>query len=189
MPELVASEAITVRHSAKAVLQISLDPTEHQRRQAEGLGGITNWRVLDLLMELPIGEPVPIGMLGFGKRPLLRKLGGAALIASDTVTRQAVRPCRVIRAVVTGSATRESLDRAGRFAPFCARTLVIAQPPRRKTFLVEADFYGIGVILDRAGARETLVRERPWVPQRHTVAGWRFVEQQYARAIAQGHAD
>lgn len=188
MPELVASEAITVRHSARSVLQISLDPIEHQRRQVEGLRGITGWRVLDLLMELPVGEPVPIGMLDSGKRPLLRKLAGAALITGDTVTRQAVRPCRVLRAVVTGSATRESLARTGGFAPFCARTLAIAQPPRRKDFLAEADFYGIGVVLDQAGRREVLVRERPWIPQRHTVAGWRFVEQQYARVIAQEHA-
>jgi hypothetical protein len=182
----LACGPVPLRVNASTTLQVEVDPVEHQRRQTDHLGGITNWDVLGLLMELPVGEPIQVGDLDWGKRPILRKIpAGAADLTRTHVTRLAVKPCRVHRAIVTGPATRRSLERAGRWAPFCARTVLISKPPRSATFLTEADYWGIGVTLDRGdGQHEVLVPEKPWMPKRHTLAGWRFVEQQYQRATA-----
>ena len=172
--------------NAKAIwLHLSLDPIEHERRQADGLDGITSYGHLETLMGLPVGEPIPIDSIARSERPALRNLPcGAVHLTRTHVARLAIRPCRVHRAVLAGSATRRSLERASRFAPFCARQLFIPAPPRRRDFLTEADFYGIGVTLDHDGEHEVLVAERPWRPARHTVAGWRLVEQAYGWAVA-----
>jgi len=183
-PDLLA---IPVPNAKATWLHIALDPIEHERRQVDGLGGITSWDQLNTLMGLPVGEPIPIGSIAWADRPALRKLPcGAVHLTRTHVTRLAIRPCRVHRAVLAGAATRRNLDRASRFAPFCARQLLIPAPPRRPDFLTEADFYGIGVTLDHGGEHEVLVVERRWRPMRHTVAGWRFVEQAYATAVCPG---
>jgi hypothetical protein len=129
-PDLLAIPA----PGARAVkLHIALDPIEHERRQVEGLGGITSYQQLDTLMGLPVGESVPIGSIAWGERPALRKLPrGAVHLTRTHVTRLAVRPCRVHRAVLAGTTTRRNLDRASRFAPFCARQLLIPAAPRRR---------------------------------------------------------
>lgn len=185
LPPSVGQLAVPVSGAKDTVLHVGLDPVEHERRQLAGLGGIANWSVLDLLMELPVGEPIPIGALAWDHRPLLRRLpAGVAEVTQTHVTRLAVRSCRVHRAVIAGPATRRNLDRTSRFAPFCARTLLIPKSPRRADFLTEADFYGIGVAVEHQdGGHEVLVPERPWVPKRHTVAGWRFAEKAYQRAL------
>jgi hypothetical protein len=85
-------------------------------------------------------------------------------------------------AIVSGPPTRKSLERAGWFAPFCSRAVVISRAPHRKDFLAEADFWGIGVTLDHGGERELLVAPDPWVLKRHTPAGWRYVERAYKAA-------
>lgn len=188
LPPSVGQLAIPVPGTKNTVLHIGVDPVEHQRRQQAGLGAILNWAVLDLLMDLPAGEPVPVNVI---ERDLLRRLpAGAAEVTATHITRLAVRPCRVHRAVVAGTATRRNLDRVGRFAPFCARVLLIPKPPRRSDFLSEADFWGIGVTLEHSdGSHEVLVPEQPWVFRRHTMIGWRFVEEAYGQAVARLASD
>ena len=184
LPPSVGQVAIPVPGTKNTVLHVGVDPAEHRRRQLAGLGAVLNWAVLDLLMDLPVGEPVPVGVV---ERDLLRCLPpGAVEVTATHITRLAVRPCRVHRAVISGTATRRNLDRVGRFAPFCARTLLIPKPPRRPDFLSEADFWGIGVALEHAdGGHEVLVPEQAWIPRRHTVIGWRFAEEAYGQVTAQ----
>lgn len=167
-----------------AQLHLTLDAAEHQRRSDCGAAPILDAVALDLLLSLPVGTPFAVGALSWRQQQTVRRLPpGAADVTRTHITRLAVRPCRIDLAAVTGDPTRRNLARAGRFTPFCARTLVIPRAPRRADFLAEADFWGIGVVLARGAERETLVEPRPWRLMRHSPAGWRFVEEAYAAAL------
>jgi hypothetical protein len=176
-----------------ATLHLDIDPAEHHRRQEAGIGVITGhgFGGLDVLMELPHGLPVPVAELTEHQQAYVRRApSGICTVADGQVTRHAGRPCRVVLATVRAkSASKLALDSASRFAPFCARQVVIAQPPslRMPERLLEFGFYGIGVTLEHAGGElETLVVPRPWRPMRHTPAGWWFAEEAYAAWLGQG---
>jgi hypothetical protein len=166
-----------------ATLHLTLDKVEHERRLYVAAPPILNPAALDVLLSLPVGMPVPIGALPWGRQRTVRQLlRGAAYVTRTHVTRHAVRPCRIDLATVSGDPTRRNLERATRFAPFCARTLIIPRMPRREDFLMEADFWGVGVALGHGDDQETLVEPRRWVLRRHTPAGWRYVERAYKAA-------
>lgn len=174
---------LTVQYSRDVQLHVALDSAEHARRTAVGLGGICSYGQLDLLLGLPVGMPVPVAALDAGDRRTLKRLpAGAVTVTSGMVARHAVRPCRVVLATVRGTVTQATMTQAGRFAPFCPRTIITPTRPRGN-LLFEADFYGIGVVLDQGGRQETLVEPRPWRLMRHTCSGWAFVERAYGLAL------
>lgn len=167
-----------------ATLHLAIDPAEHQRRQAAGIGPITGhgFGGLDHLMALPAGLPVPVDSLTEAQRAyVLRAPAVICTIHDGQVTRHAIRPCRVTLATVrSATACKTALESAGRFAPFCARAVVITRRPRMVETLTEFDFWGIGAVLEHAdGTTETLVEPAPWRPMRHTPAGWWFAERAY----------
>lgn len=167
-----------------ATLSVRVDPVEHQRRQLVGLGGIGSPAVLDLLMQLPVGLPVPVGVLQDRDRRCLRRLQpGIVELTSGEVTRLAVKPTVVELATVEGRVNQRTIGLASGFAPFCSRAILTPVRPSAAR-LAEADFWGIGVILERDGVRETLFEPEPWRPMRHTVAGWLFTEQVYRAVLA-----
>ncbi|MCC9708233.1 hypothetical protein E4N62_25015 [Streptomyces sp. MNU76] len=171
-----------------ATLHLTVDPTEHARRQQAGLGHITDSHcaLLDTLMVLPADDPVPVDDLTERQqRDVRRAPAGILDLTPDLVTRHAIRPCRVDLATVHATCTRASIGRASSYAPICSRAIVTPTPPRRDYLLYEADFWGIGVLLDHGnGERETLVAPRPWRPKRHTPAAWRFAELAYASYLS-----
>jgi hypothetical protein len=156
---------------AGATLHLAIDDTEHQRRQAAGIGTI-------------IGN-------GFVRRAP----AAICTIHQRMVTRHAIRPCRVTLATVRARhAGKLALDSASRFAPFCARQVIVEkhpQHPRRLRddlhgleILLEFEFYGIGLAVENAdGTTETLVDPRPWRPKRHTAAAWWFAETAYRQYL------
>lgn len=88
---------------------------------------------------------------------------------------------------------RRTLDSASRFAPFCARRVIVKRLPKdafaRIKDLAEFDFYGSGIILEKPdGSLETVVEPRPWRPMRHTPAGWWFAERAYTATNPTGAA-
>ncbi|MFJ7999013.1 hypothetical protein ACIQ7D_17960 [Streptomyces sp. NPDC096310] len=152
---------------------------------------LDNPDVLDLLMALPVGMPVPYQNLTVWQQGLVRRAPAGALdvtvprsLAGDcTVTRIAVRPCRVAIATVR-SAT--ALCSASRFAPFAARQVIVRRRPKLPETLIEYGFWGVGLLLDRGdGELDTLFAPTPWRPKRHTAAGWRFAETAYAAHLAE----
>lgn len=172
-----------------ATLHLAIDEAEHQRRQAAGIGPVTGYGFggLDHLMALPAGLPVPLLRLTPAQRLyVLRAPAGICTVEDDEVTRHAIRPCRVTLATVRfATACKTALESASRFAPFCARRVVIQRRTRWTETLAEFDFYGIGVSLEHsAGGLETLVDPAPWRPMRHTPAGWWFAERAYAAYLA-----
>lgn len=172
------------RGYGRAMLTVRPDEAEHRRRRQAGLGAITSPAILDLLMQLPVGFPVPVGALAVRDQRLLRRLP-AGVVHIDYVhgraahvTRLAVKPAVVDIAVVEGRVNAETMGRATGFAPFCRRQIVTpVRPPAER--LTEADFWGVGV----AYRGEMLVAPAPWRPQRYTAAGWLFVEEVYRAAL------
>lgn len=69
------------------------------------------------------------------------------------------------------------MGRAERFTPFAARSVLVDGLLRRKRdAALRADLYGIGLLETRGDGVEVVVPPRPFVRRRHTVAGWKFVE-------------
>ncbi|MFJ2202410.1 hypothetical protein [Streptomyces violaceusniger] len=173
-----------------ATLHLAIDPAEHERRQAAGIGPVTGhgFGGLDHLMALPAGLPVPVSELTEEQQKYVRQAPAAICTIDDgQVTRHAIRPCRVVLATVESpSAGKLALNSAGRFAPFCPRRVVIRRLPHRKHFnyLADYDFYGVGVTLQHPdGTTEPVLDPAPWRPKRHTPAGWWFAERAYTEYL------
>lgn len=171
-----------------ATLTLVIDQAEHQRRQEAGMRTATGhgFGGLDHLMALPHGLPVPLDSLDKHQRAYVRKApAGICTVNDGHVTRHVIRPCRVALATVRFNTTyKMALDSASRFAPFCARQVIVKRLPKRAFDRVndemEFEFYGIGIVLEHPdGALETVVEPRPWRPKRHTLAAWWFAEQAY----------
>ncbi|MEU5742028.1 hypothetical protein ABZ784_29055 [Streptomyces tendae] len=168
-----------------ATLHLTINPTEHHRRQQADLGPVTNWSILDTCMTLPHNEPLPWRSLSPRHQEDVHRaphgvfhLGGPH---QQTVTRLLLRPCRIERATVrAATASATALAKTTQFAPMCERSLIITRRPRTPDTLIEFGYWGVGLYLDHDGELETLVEPAPWRPQRHTPAAWRFTERAYA---------
>lgn len=171
-----------VLQGVSAVLSHRLE-AEAQRRRRAGLGAITSPDVLQFLLGLPVDTPVPLAALSRPERSVLRSVPRGALLVEDRcVIRLAEPPLAVGMAMVPARTWRRGLERAGRFAPFCSRAMVLRKPPRDLEVLrMEADFYGIGVVIAADGAEppELVVPPAPFRRNRFTAAGWLFLEETY----------
>ncbi|GAB3817338.1 hypothetical protein GCM10027605_67880 [Micromonospora zhanjiangensis] len=168
-----------------ALLVYRLDQQEVDRRAAHQLGAISSPDVLDLLLDLPLRMPVPINSLTRWERSALRCAPRGTVSTIDgAVTREAMPPVSVDLAFVPARTWRGGLEIAGRFAPFCARVMVLHRRPRELDEVrLQARFYGIGVVVvDQAGT-EVLVEPAPFRRQRFTAAGWQFLERAYQQVI------
>jgi hypothetical protein len=164
-----------------ALLRFRLVPDEDDRRRRAHLGAIRSPEVLDLLLGLPAGLPVPIRSLTTLERLALRLAPpGVVAVNAGRVTRQAMYPLSVDLAVIAARGWRTGLEIAGRFAPFCSRVMLLRQRPNDTGSLrMQADFYGIGVAVADGTDVAVLVAPRPFRRQRFTAAGWQFLEEIY----------
>ncbi|MFG2276719.1 hypothetical protein ACGFNY_44045 [Streptomyces chartreusis] len=180
-----------------ATLHLAIDQAEHQRRQKAGLRLATGhgFGGLDHLMALPHGLPVPLNTLDKRQRAYVRRApAGICTIHDEHVTRHATRPCRITLATVRYDALyKMALDSASRFAPMCARQVIVKRLSKnafdRINDISEFDFYGIGIVLEHPdGSLETVLEPRAWQPKRHTPAAWFFAEQAYGSYLEHGLA-
>ncbi|MEU3544859.1 hypothetical protein [Streptomyces paromomycinus] len=157
------------------------DEAECARRRAVGAAPLDRLAVLETLLGLPPGQQVPLAALSEAQRAAVRALPrGVCDLDRRYVVRRAVRPLTVDLAVVrcTGSGWRRGLARAGRFAPFCARALLVDGPVAEGEELwMQAAFYGIGLLRPSFAGVDLVLEPRPYRPQRHTAAAWAFVEE------------
>jgi hypothetical protein len=168
------------------------DPVEAARRDAVGLGAITGRAELDALMNLPVGIPVNAHEMTERELRLLRR-APRGVVEDDGVrlVRRVVAPVSVRFAIVGARTWQEGLVKAGRFAPFCARAMLLSRPPTDlDDAAVQASFYGIGISVFTTGTLRMLVEPASYVRHQHTPAQWRFAEEIYrqinASAIAAG---
>ncbi|MFJ3667219.1 hypothetical protein ACIPSE_12250 [Streptomyces sp. NPDC090106] len=179
------SSMVEVRaRGVQAVLVVRLNTNEVERRQREGADAVLDMAVLDGLMQLPVGSPVPSMTLTSKERRLLRGCPADALEQTDgQLVRRLVRPLEVDLAVVRVSRlTAGGLSRAGRFGPYTQSVVWLDGPAEGAELVVmEAGMYGLGVVHAPADeAPFVCVAPRPasrFVP---TSAGWLFAEQVYA---------
>ncbi|MFE3234463.1 hypothetical protein ACFXKJ_20395 [Kitasatospora indigofera] len=186
LPQVPAeSEGVMVSVlGTRALLLHRVDETEHERRQAAGAERLDSIPVLECLLGLPVGLPLAVGSLP--EQAAVRGLPhGAVEWDADRVTRRAVRPLAVDLAVVRAAGGRTDLERAGRFAPFCRRAVLFDEIPRAgfDEILVEAAFFGIGVLVNEPDGIRIAVEPEAYRPQRHTAAAWHFVEELYGRLV------
>jgi hypothetical protein len=166
------------------------DQAEVARRAAVSLGSITQRDVLEVLMGLPVGMPVPVHALSERDRRVLRRAphGAVDSDAADLV-RRVVAPVSAQFAVVAARTWREGLVTAGRFAPLCMRAMLLPAPPEDADHAaMQASFYGIGICVFTAGTLRMLVEPQPYVRQRHTSAQWWFAEEVYRQTACLGSA-
>lgn len=159
------------------------DRLERVRRNAYGLGPVLSWDLLDTLMDLPAGLPVPITSL---TRPARRRLiaapPGIARISAGQVTRDLVAAVNPLLAVVTANDWMDGLRRASRFGPYCRRLVVGPDLAGTAAVMSTASELGIGVaVRNGRGCAEVLSEPEQvhgWQP---TTAWWRFCEVIYGQ--------
>jgi len=168
---------------SEALICYRLDDGEHARRQRAGAGAILSVDVLELLLGLPIGMPVPVASLTGRERAALKPAPhGAVSLRAGEVTRYAAAPVTVELALVAARTWRNGLVTAGQFTPFCARAMVLRRRPADMAEMaLQAGFYGVGVVVADEHSAEVLVEPAPFERLRSTAAAWRFLEEVYRR--------
>lgn len=159
------------------------DEAEAGRRRVQKAEPVTELDVLDGLMGLPVGVPVAVADLTERERARLRRVPcGAVERDGDHVIRWAVAPLSVHFALVAARDWRVGLTRAGRFAPYCARALLLPAATVQAEWgdvRAQASCFGIGLCVFAEGQLRVFVEPRPYVRMRHTPAQWWFVEEMY----------
>lgn len=171
---------------AGVVVDVTPDHDELGRRRECGSRPILDLDLLNLLLKLPLGRPVPTdGLSGYEQRKLnsAQRVGAVSL---TTVERQRCATRWVGPALkahhVTVTATRwlHGLSVASRFAPYASRDLILDQLPTDDLGLrLQADYMGIGVCVADGGPSAPLrrvVEPAPFAPARYTGASWLFTE-------------
>ncbi|MBT2407991.1 MULTISPECIES: hypothetical protein [unclassified Streptomyces] len=157
-----AKLAVVEAFGAEAVVAYRRDARECARRATAGMPALTRPDVLDLLMALPVGEPVPVDSLSERERRVLKSLPKAVVRRDGTITRKAMRPVRIDMVFVPGRSWEAAMEKAERFTPFSARTALADGVLRRKDDAVlRADFHGIGLFAVRGDAVDVVVPPRP----------------------------
>ena len=143
-----------------------VDAHEHDRRLRHTMGALRSLELIDVLLDLPAHEPVPLASLTTSTSRILRTAPpGIVTFTEVTVVRQAIpvtRPALAIVRVRTGRVTttrfRDALSRASQFATYCPRLLLVpAAPEEPDELLAEASWYGIGVAAGPLDAAIVLV--------------------------------
>lgn len=154
---------------------------EVARRRAQRVGSFTEMDVLDALMGLPAGLPVALNELTGAERAVVNRApAGAIEHRGGEVVRRAVAPVSVLFALVAANDWHAGLKRAGRFAPFCARAMLLpALPPDWDDARTQASYFGIGICTFVDAQLRMFVTPRPYVRRRHSPAQWWFAEEAY----------
>ncbi|MFC1421279.1 hypothetical protein [Streptacidiphilus cavernicola] len=155
---------------------------ERRRRQAAAPLGIED---LATLLQLPADLPLRADTLPPPVRDQLAKLPrGAVTWTGALVCRRAVRPLAVDLVVVRARSTHwdQGLARASRFKPFARRALLVDAPAsQRQDLLMQAAFYGIGILEPTPEGLAWALPPEAYRPARHTPAAWHFTEKLHAR--------
>jgi hypothetical protein len=160
---------------------VRVDVGEHERRQSCGLGAITQLWMLDVLMNLPLGEPVSISGLDSSEQWTLDRLPGGAVQREGRWVIRLCRPVTEIAAVVVrGQRLQPLLKQAAPFTRVAQRMVVLDSVPENFDEVAwEACYQGTGVwSATSAGVTEHVAAE-PVQHRYYTAARWRVNERAY----------
>ncbi|MGI5423027.1 hypothetical protein [Actinomadura luteofluorescens] len=170
-----------------ATIVYTPDRAEIERRREHGNPSVLRLDWLNLLMDLPVGHPVPFSSFQPAEHRALDRMPlGTVDITQAGFVRQLTHPLRVELAIVRGHQWKPGLVRASRFASYCRRALVLAGKPKPAALqqaAIEADVYGIGLIVNAAHDPQVVVRPGNFEKYRHTPAGWKFLEEVYLNTV------
>ncbi|QQQ74218.1 hypothetical protein IOD16_23745 [Saccharothrix sp. 6-C] len=161
------------------------DHAEHGRRRGEGLGHLDSMELLDVLMELPLREALPLSSIDPSSLRVLRRApAGVVEFTGRSVTRLVVPAVTPLLAVVHAVHWRDGLERASAFAAHCPRMFVTRElPENADEVLAEASWYGVGVAVGPRAAPTVVLEPEPLSEWRPSVAWWRFCERVYRHAL------
>lgn len=171
---------------------VEVDLLEHDRRRGAGAGGraLGPMGALDALLMLP--ERVSV-MVDEVDPVLLAKAAQshAALVypSPETVCRVG-RPAASVRLFsLPTSDWRRGIQAAHRLAPYSARRLVLTTEPKSvDRLLLEASYWGIGVLIRSPKGERELLAPGEFSPTRYTGAAWLFDEDVYTQVWSEPHA-
>lgn len=164
---------------------IRIDVAEHARRQRCGSGAITELWQLDVLMNLPYGQPVPISALDDAERWALDRMpDGAVRREHDWVVRTCAPVAQIVAVVVWGRQLETLLKRVAPFTSVAPCAVVLDPVPRNFDVIAwQASFQGTGVwTASEVGAREHLPAGPVRIRHR-TAARWHIEEYAYAQWV------
>jgi hypothetical protein len=171
-----------------AWISFRYDQRESRRRDSYALGAVVCWDLLDTLMDLPAGHPVPMAAVTMpARRRLAVAAPGVVRISGGKVTRDLVPAVTPLLAIVAARNWADGLIRASRFAPYCRRLVVGPDLPGAAEVMDQAGRLGIGVAARTgAGHVEVLLEPEPVPDWQPTTAWWRFCEVTYGQAVQRG---
>lgn len=157
------------------------DAAEWQRRKRHNLDALVDLDLLDMLMDLPAGLPVPLRSLQSPERQLLSRVPPGALVrGGQSVTRLIVPPVTPLLAIVPDREWDRAAETASRFAVYCARMVLLPQMPQNANMMLsEASLYGIGVAAGDSHQAEVVLEPEPVTDLQPTPAWWAFSEKIY----------
>jgi hypothetical protein len=129
--------------TASAIINIA----EHRRREAAGMGPVTNPGLLDRLLDLPAGIPVtdPVVWAEMADQP-----PGIAERGEDgaSVTRRLGSPLAIADVAVDAAAGRElrAVQHASLFAGFARRWVAVERRRIPEAAMLEAKLCGVGIL-------------------------------------------
>jgi hypothetical protein len=168
-----------------ATLMYRLDRVEAERRAVVAIPTLEG---LDVLMQLPVGLPVPRGMLSPADRRVLAGLpSGCVEFMGGDVVRLVTRPVTLEVAAVSHADWRRGLEHAGRFGAYCTRLLALSGVPEELAEAqVLAGYYGVGLVVNVAAQAVVVAEPEKFVRERATAAGWLLAEEVFALGLAGG---
>lgn len=164
-----------------ASLTVVVNQAEWQRRAETGCTAVVRLDVLDALLGLPVGLPITVTDLTVRERRVIDRLPNSVVEHRGYDVIRRVEPAAdVTHAAVKARDWWCGLVRAGLFAPWCSRSMVLpSRPPNEAEAALQASYYGIGIVIETGTDHVTLVEPEPWVNHRVTPAGWWFTEEVY----------
>ncbi|SKF51121.1 Uncharacterised protein [Mycobacteroides abscessus subsp. abscessus] len=160
---------------------VQIDWAEHERRKRTGLTAITQLWYLDLLMNLPLDEPVDTASLTRDEQWCLDRVPAGAI---EHDGRWAVRRCKpvctITAIVLWGSELKPLLKRAAPFGRVAPRLLVLDRVPQDFDQIAwQARYYGTGVWAASGSDVLELVAAEPVRPRYYKPARWKVNEYAY----------
>jgi hypothetical protein len=173
---VICGGARLIGESADALVVIDVD--EHRRRQASGLGAVTDLALLDSLTGLPHQLPVAEAALGPRDRRRLVWAPAGAVDRDDAGLVRRMVPAADVRLVIVGAGPWAA------FAKFAPATITLTREPDAEQ-LLQASFYGIGI--SSAGSLQGQVFLEPVAPApSFSPSRWLFREQAYRAWLTTG---
>ncbi|SKU61507.1 hypothetical protein [Mycobacteroides abscessus] len=165
---------------------VHIDWTEHQRRQQVGLKAITQLWHLDLLMNLPLDQPVDAGSLTADEKWCLERIPAGAIERDGNWAIRRCKPVISIAAVIGwGPQLQKLLRSVAPFARVAQRMVVLDRIPTNFDEISwEASYDGVGVWLATDNESTELISPEPVRPRYYTPARWKANEHAYRAWLA-----